>query len=195
MKRANNLFPKIVDKNNIRLAIYNASKMKKDRKVVQKVLANIDYYVEEIHRMLVNKTYKPSPYTEMKIHDGSRKKVRTICKPAFYPDQIIHWAVMQVVQPILERGMYEYCCASVPGRGIHYASRYIKKILVNDRKNTKYCLSLDIHHFYASIDKQILKWKIYKIIKDKDTIDLIFQIIDCYENGVPIRILHITMAC
>lgn len=195
MKRAKNLYPKIVDRNNIRLAIYNASKMKKDRKVVQKVLTNIDYYVEEIHDMLVNKTYKPSPYTEMKIHDGSRKKVRTICKPAFYPDQIIHWAVMQVIQPILERGMYEYCCASVPGRGIHYASRYVKRILVEDRKNTKYCLSIDIHHFYASIVQQIMIWKLYKVIKDQDTMDLLIIIILCYEWGLPIRILHITMAC
>lgn len=195
MKRAKNLYQNIVDRNNIRLAICHASKMKKDRKVVQKVLDDLDYYVEEIHIMLEKKTYLPSPYTELKIHDGTRKKVRIICKPAFYPDQIIHWAVMQVIQPVIERGMYELCCASVPGRGIHYATRYIERILVNDRKNTKYCLSIDIHHFYASIDRQILKWKIYKIIKDKDTIDLLFQIIDCYENGVPIRIFYITMAC
>ena len=34
---------------------------------------------------------------------------------------------MQQIQPIIQKGMYEYCCASVPNRGIHYGGKYIKK--------------------------------------------------------------------
>ena len=49
--------------------------------------------------------------------------------------------------------MYDFCCASVKKRGIHYGAKHIKKILMDDRKNTKYCLKLDIKKFYPSIDK------------------------------------------
>ena len=83
--------------------------------------------------------------------------------------------------------MYDYCCASVKDRGIHYGAKYIKKILVRDRKNTKYCLKLDIKKFYPSIDKQILKRKFLRIIKDRATLDLIDLIIDSSKEGVPIR--------
>ena len=83
--------------------------------------------------------------------------------------------------------MYDYCCGSVKGRGIAKGIRYLKRILVQDRKNTKYCLKLDVKKFYPSISQKILKWKFYKIIKDEETLDLIFKIIDSAEQGVPIR--------
>lgn len=88
---------------------------------------------------------------------------------------------------IIKRGMYEYCCASIPGRGIHYGAKYIKRILVDDRKNTKYCLKLDVKKFYPSINKEICKRKFRKVIKDWDTLDLIDKIIDSSpDNGLPI---------
>lgn len=57
MKRAKNIYEHIVDKNNIRRAILNASKGKKSRKNVKEVLENITFYTDEIHKMLVEKTY------------------------------------------------------------------------------------------------------------------------------------------
>lgn len=195
MKRVGNIYEKITKKENIRQAIINASKGKKDRNGVIKILDNVNFYVDEIYNMLINKTYTPSPYIKMLIHDGARKKERIIYKPKFYPDQIIHWALMQQIQPIIQKGMYEYCCASVPNRGIHYGGKYIKKILVNDRKNTKYALKLDVKKFYPSINKEIMKRKFMRVIKDRDTLDLIEKIIDSSESGLPIRKLYFTMVC
>lgn len=187
MKRIGNIYEQIIKKENIRIAIINASKGKKGRNGVNKILDNISFYVDEIYNMLINKTYIPSPYIKMVIHDGVRKKERIIFKPSFYPDQIIHWALMQNIHYLLERGMYEYTCASVPRRGIHYGTKYIKKILIADKKNTKYALKLDIKKFYPNIDKEIMKKKFRKIIKDRDTLELIDLIIDSSESGLPIR--------
>ena len=140
MKRKGNFYKDIYDKVNIKEAIIRASKGKKKRKNVTRIIENIDENVEVLHNMLISKDIKLSPYKKMTIHDGANKKERIIFKPAFFPDQCIHWSLMLQLQPILQKGMYEYCCASVPGRGIHYGSKYIKRILKNDRKNTKYCL-------------------------------------------------------
>lgn len=82
--------------------------------------------------------------------------------------------------------MYDYCCASIKDRGIHYGAKYIKKIIVRDRKNTKYCLKLDIKKFYPSINRQILKRKFMRIIKDRDTLDLIDLLVDSGKEGLPI---------
>ena len=188
MKRKGNFYNDICNRQNIKMAILRASNKKHSRKNVVKIVNNIDYYVEELHNMLINKQIKLSPYKKMKIHDGANKKERVIFKPAFYPDQCIHWSLMLKLQPIIQKGMYEYCCASVPNRGIHYGGKYIKKILKNDRKNTKYCLKLDIKKFYPSIDKFCMKKKFRAIIKDYDVLDLIDNIIDSSETGLPIRL-------
>lgn len=186
MKRIGFLYEKVYSRENIMHAISNASKGKHDRRIVKKIWDNIDFYINEIQNIIKNKTYTPSPYVILAIHDGTRKKERTIYKPRFYPDQIIHWSVMQQIEPIIMRGMYDLCCASIRGRGLHYASRYIKKHLVDDKKNTKYCLKLDVKKFYPSIDKEILKQKFRAKIKDKDLLELLDIIIDSSEEGVPI---------
>lgn len=186
MKRIGNIYEKICDIDNIILAIKNASKGKKKRKKVAIVNENIEKYANIIQGILINKEYIPNPYETMTIREGSNKKERVIFKPEFYPDQIIHWALMQQIESILSRGLYYYNCACIKGRGISHGMKYIKKILVEDKKYTKYCLKIDIKKFYPSIDKDILKFKFTKIIKDKDTLSLINKIIDSNEIGLPI---------
>ncbi len=186
MKRKGNIFNELTELSNIESAIYNASVGKRKRKNVEKILDSPTYYAMQVQKMLKEKTYIPSPYIEMKIMDGSRKKERTIYKPHFYPDQVIHWAIMNKVEPLFLKGMYDLCCASIKGRGIHKGARYLKRILVQDRKYTKYCLKLDIKKFYPSIDQSILKKKFKKIIKDKDLLWLLDSIVDSGPEGVPI---------
>lgn len=186
MKRVGNIYCKITSKENIARAFTNAAKGKHERRIVKEIWEKFDYYVNEVQNMLESKQYIPSPYIILKIHDGTRKKERIIFKPRFYPDQIIHWALMQQIESIIMKGMYDLCCASVKNRGIKVASNYLKKNLVNDRKNTKYCLKLDIKKFYPSLDKEILKQKFRRKIKDKDVIHLLDMIIDSSEEGVPI---------
>src|SRR5690606_41808929 len=56
------------------------------------------------------------PYTTLfrsTIQDGANKKTRTIHKPNFYPDQVIHWALMLQLESVIMRGMYIYNCGSV----------------------------------------------------------------------------------
>lgn len=185
MKRVGYVFEKVIEIDNIKKAIVNASKRKTNRRNVQKVLNNIDFYAKQIQTMLINDTYVPCKYIEQKIKDGANKKERIIFKPSFYPDQCIHWAIMLQLESLLERGMYKYCCASVKGRGVHYGQRYVKKIL-KDVKGSKYCLQLDIRHFYPSIDKDKLKQKFIRIIKDPKLLNLMFKIIDSAEDGLPI---------
>lgn len=186
MKRVGYLFEKIYNKDNIRHAIVQASKGKKKKQMVKWVMANENQVVETIYQILKEKTYIPSPYYESKIRDGLSKKERTIYKPKFYPDQIIHWCLMLVIKDVIMRGMYHWNCASIPKRGIHYAKKACEKWIRNDIKNTKYCLKLDIEKFYPSINQDVLKSKFRKIIKDKDTLWLIDSIIDSHGKGLPI---------
>lgn len=108
-----------------------------------------------------------------------------IHKPNFYPDQIIHWALMLQLQTVIMRGMYEYSCGSVPGRGTSYGQKTLRRWLDKDYKNTKYCLKMDISKFYPSVNNELLKEMFRRKVKDKDCLWLIDRIIDSAE-GLPI---------
>ena len=135
--------------------------------------------------MLANKTYTPSPYQIIELFDGATKKKRTISKPRFYPDQIIHWALMLQIEHIIMKGMYLYNCGSIPKRGTSYGQKVIEKWMRNDPKCTKYCLKMDVSKYYPSVSNEIMKAKFRKKIKDRDCLWLIDQIIDSAE-GLPI---------
>jgi len=185
MKRVGFIYDKICDIENIRKAIHKSSAGKRNKKFVKKVLDNIDYYSKEVQKMLVNKSYKASPYTIKTILDGANKKERVIFKPRYFPDQIIHWALMLQLHDIIMSGMYEYNCGSVPNRGTSHGQKILRHWLDTDHRGTKYCLKMDISKFYNSVDNDILKQMFRNKIKDQDCIYLIEEIINS-NKGLPI---------
>lgn len=176
---------KICDLDNIKIAIWKSSVGKRDQYRVKRVLDDIDWYALRIQSMLLNKTYQPSDPIIKNIFDGSNNKNRVIEKPRYYPDQIIHWALMLQIEPIISKGMYAYTIGSVPRRGTELGRRTVRKWLDNDKKNTKYCFKMDIKKFYPSVQARFLKRKFRRVIKDKHCLWLIDAIIDSRE-GLPI---------
>lgn len=178
MKRKGNIYKEIYTLENIHLAILKASSGKEDHKYVKKVLDNQDYYAKKVQQMIVNKSFEPTPSVVKTIKDNSSGKVREIFKPNFYPDQIVHWALMLQIEPIIMKGMYEYNCGSVPKRGTSYAQKTVRRWIDKDARYTKYCLTMDVTKYYPSINNDILKGMYRKKIKDKDCLWLIDKIID-----------------
>ena len=95
MKRYNNLYQKIISKDNLRGAHLHARRHKRWYKEVQMVDAETDKYIDAIYETLKNKTYHTSEYDIFERDDG--KKVREIYKLPYYPDRIVHWAIMLVM--------------------------------------------------------------------------------------------------
>jgi retron-type reverse transcriptase len=185
MKRYGNLYEKIYDMDNLYLAHKNARKGKAHYTEVKMVDSNPDYYLRQIHEMLKNKTYKTSPYEIFtKIDKG---KEREIYKLPYYPDRIVHWAIVQIIEPIWMKTFIYDTYSSLKGRGIHKGLLRLHKAM-KDRENTQYCLKFDIKKFYPSINHRILKQIIRKKIKDKDLLWLLDSIIDSVEGetNVPI---------
>lgn len=189
MKRANNIFQQIVSKENILAAINKGATGKRNRPEVCRVLADVELHALKIQKMLSENTYSPCQYRESTIREGAGQKQRKVAKIKFFPDQVIHWAMIRQIQPIFIRSSYVYSCGSMPGRGIHYGKSAVEKWIRDDRKNTKYVAKLDISKFYPSIPHQIVKDRLKSAIKDARTLDLLDQIIDSYPAGLPIGYL------
>ena len=185
-KRIGHLYEKMCERENIKQAILCAAQNKHKRKEVKYVLGHIDEFAGKIQCMLKNQSYKPSKYRIRTIYDSRSKKYRQICSLPFYPDQIVFWCVINTIKPVIMRGMYEWCCGSVPGRGIKLGYRAVKRWLDCDWKNTKYCLKLDIHHFYQSVPHDKLMAAFHHKIKDAKMLQLIKTVIDSSPEGLPI---------
>lgn len=129
MKIYYNLREKIIDKDNIRLAHYNASRDKSYYKEVQEVNANLDFYVDKIHNELKNHTYKitPEDYSSEIIND--KGKERQLDKLPYITHRIVQHAINQVLVPIFMETLCYHTCASLKGRGINHAIKLTKKYL------------------------------------------------------------------
>jgi hypothetical protein len=182
MKRYRNLYQQIYNIENIKLAHENARKGKSHYREVIEVNNNPIYYFNEIHNLLKDKTFKNSFYNIFTKIDNDKE--REIYKLPYFPDGIIHHAIMQIIEPIWKKSLINDTYSSIKGRGIHKGVKRIKDAL-KDIDNTQYCLKLDIKKYYPSIDHDILKNIIRNKLKDNDLLWLLDNIIDS-APGIPI---------
>lgn len=183
MKRVGYLYQSLLDKDLISACWDKAIKGKKKRYDVSPL--DKDTCVEAIYEMLVNRTYVPATPRKKTIYDTSSRKEREISIVPFFPDGVIQNVMVTLLQPILLKNMYPWSCASLPNRGGNCAQKKIKSLL-KDEKNTQYCLKLDIHHFYPTIDHDLMMAKLERRIKDKEFLALTRRILDTADTGLPI---------
>ena len=187
MKRFGNLWSKICEKDNLLFAHECAQKDKKYYREVKMVNRDLEHYIEAIHQSLVNKTYKitADDYEVSEIED--KGKVRELWKLSYYPHRIIQWAIMLQLENIFMKTFCDHTCASLKGRGGNHAYNLVRKYM-KDRKNTQYCLKMDISKFYPNINHSVLKQLLRKKFKDRDLLEMLDMVIDSYpgEIGLPI---------
>ncbi len=184
MKRIGFLYEKITSIDNLVLAVQNATENKKHRRgIVKEAHENPERFALRIKEKLDSGTlYFSTPYNKQR---REHNKIRNIKVPRFYPDQIVHWALMQVIDPIINRGLYRYSCGSVKGRGTKGARKAVQRFIRKDPR-IKYVYKADIYHFFESVDTDVLKRKFRRVIKDAKVLQLIDAIIDIGGKGLPI---------
>lgn len=182
MKRNGDLFSKIVGLDNIVLAHKNAKKGKSHYLEVQNVEKEPEKYIQEIHDSLVNKTFVTSNYRTKIIYEP---KMRTIYKLPYFPDRIVHHAIMQIIQPLWDNVFIIDLYSAIPNKGLHAGSLRLRDFM-KDKENTKYCLKFDIKSYYPSINHDILFELIKHKIKCKDALWLLEDIIRSPDVGIGI---------
>ena len=170
------------------LSLKSAVERNTDRPEVQEVIKLKEQLKDILRVKILKKELKPLIHKAHEINDGFKQKKRLIIQPYFTktkPEQWLQHIIISTLKPILMKGMYEFSCGSVPGRGIHYGKKYLEKFIRKHPKDIKYCLKIDIRHFYESIDIEILKERFRKIIKDDVFLYLIFWVLDSNAGTMP----------
>lgn len=183
MKSYNHLWEKVISPDNILLAIINASKGKRKRSYVKRVYENRENYIEYFQKMA--KTYKHHRKKPKTIYDGVSRKKRQIIVPTF-DEQVLQHMIVNILQPIILKGKYYHVHGSLPNTGPTKAKKTIQKWIAHDTKNIKYFLKIDIRHFFGSIPHDKLEQLIKKKIHDERFINLLHEVIDCTEIGLPL---------
>ena len=99
MKRYGNLWPKIVDFDNLLIAAQKAQKGKRFRANVLEFNYSLEHELFTLQAELQAHTYRPKKYRTFRIWDPKPRMISA----AHYRDRVVHHALCNVIMPLLER--------------------------------------------------------------------------------------------
>jgi retron-type reverse transcriptase len=170
MKRTGGLWPEIVSFSNLLGAAENAAAGKRTRPDVAAFLINLEVELLQLQRELTQFRYVPGPYRSFTVQDPKPRLISA----APFRDRVVHHALTQVVEPIFERRFSNSSFACRLGMGTHAAIERARQ----GARRFAYVLKCDVRKYFASIDHEILKNRLGRVVKCAPTLDLAARIID-----------------
>ena len=170
MKRLGGIWPKLVSFENLLRAYRKARRGKRERPGVAEFGLDLERQLIALQRDLEIGEYQPCAYRLFTIYD---RKPRVIAAAPFR-DRVVHHAVMNLVEPALDRTFISDSYACRVGKGVHAAvDRYQAWA-----QTYRYALKMDVQQYFPSIDHECLKAKLRRRIKDRRALELLDRIID-----------------
>nr|UWG12498.1 MAG: MatK/TrnK amino terminal region [Bacteriophage sp.] len=210
MTGTKDLFNSICSMDNLYRAYQNAKSGKGWYKEVKQIEKRPFYYLAGLQYMLKNHLFKTSEYEIFILNEG--KKKRDVYKLPFFPDRIAQWAILQVIEPFLVANMTTDTYSAIPGKGIQpivndlrgcYKTKiidgkkksvWVPSILLSDEENTRYCYKIDLHHYYQSINHEVLKQKFRKVFKDPELLWLLDEIADSINTATEEDLIELSLS-
>lgn len=210
MTGTKDLFNSICSMDNLYRAYQNAKSGKGWYKEVKQIEKRPFYYLAGLQYMLKNHLFKTSEYEIFILNEG--KKKRDVYKLPFFPDRIAQWAILQVIEPFLVANMTADTYSAIPGKGIqpivndlrgYYKTKrvdgkkksvWVPSILLSDEENTRYCYKIDLHHYYQSINHEVLKQKFRKVFKDPELLWLLDEITDSINTATEEDLIELSLS-
>ncbi len=179
MKRYGQLWDRLVCWENLVLAARKAQRGKRSRVAVQSFNFEQEARLLRIRRELEAGTYRPGQF---RTHQISEPKPRLI-SAAPYRDRVVHHALMNILEPILDRHFHPHSYACRRGKGTHAAADRLQTLMCQNR----YALQCDVRKFFPSIDHERLKATFRRLIKDRCVLWLMDLIVDHSNEQEPVQ--------
>ena len=185
MKRIGNLYENIYKLENIIETFDEICKNIKNKEKANRYKEYKCIYVSRIHDILKEKKYVVGPYNIFYIYEPKKRRIVS----QNIQDKIVnHLVSKHILYPSILPCLIDSNVATRKNmgtkKGIELATKYNRSYSINYK--THYILKVDIHSFFASINHNILKEKLKKKIKDKDALNILFNIIDSDSIGLSI---------
>ena len=170
MKRYGNLWPRIVNLDNLLLAARKAQKGKRYRQNVLAFNYNLERELPALRQALLSKSYRPGKYQTFQVWEPKPRLISA----APYHDRVVHHALCNIIVPMFESSFIFDSYANREGFGTHRALQRFTRFA----RSSRYILQCDVRKYFPSIDHEILKGLIRRKIKCRDTLWLMDTIID-----------------
>ncbi len=170
MKRYGNLWPQIIDFENLLQAARQAQKGKRFCRNVLVFNYDLEKNLERIQQELASQSYRPGSYHTFEIMEPKRR----VISAAPYRDRVVHHALCNIITPLFERTFIHDSYANRVGYGNHRALRRFTQFA----RSSRYVLQGDVRKYFPSIDHDILKQVIRRKVKCQATLWLVDTIID-----------------
>lgn len=185
MKRKNNLYENILKMENIQKAFDEVCRNTKNKRKVRNYKEYKCIYISRIYNILKERKYTVGKYNVFTIYEP---KERRIVSQGLQDKIINHLVSRYILYPAILPCLIPSNVASIEGKGtksgLYYKKEFERKCKI--KYGTYYILKCDISKFFASIDKELLKKKIERKIKDKEALEIVNKIIDSEEQGLGI---------
>jgi retron-type reverse transcriptase len=173
---------KIADAENLRLAFWKAAKGKRGKADCLAFREHLDEDLAALGAELLAGDVPVGDYQYFKVHDP---KERLICAATFR-ERVLHHALMNVCEPVLERAAVfdSYACRKGKGRllAVERAQGYAR--------THRWFLKMDIRKYFDSIHHETLRGFLARKFKDPVLLVLFDRIIGSYHTtpgrGLPI---------
>jgi hypothetical protein len=182
MKRAGNLFERILDRENLRRAVHKALQGKRDRPEARDFTRRLDHHLNDMAARLRQDTFSVGKYYQFVIHDP---KERIITAPCF-AERVLHHAILNVCEPHFERWLIgdTFACRRGKGRGaaLARAGQFARRF--------PFFLKMDIRKYFDSISHEELLKRLGTRFKDRRLLALLERIVRTFRGalgrGLPI---------
>ncbi|MBN1937512.1 MAG: RNA-dependent DNA polymerase [Anaerolineae bacterium] len=167
------LYEQVYDWSNLLLAHRKASKGKRNKEPAARFEYRLEDNLIALQEELAAKTYQPGHYNSFYIHEPKRRLISA----APFRDRVVHHALCNIIEPILERSFIYDSYANRVGKGTHRALARAQYFA----RRYRYVLPCDVRQFFPSIDHALLRCALARKVSDAATLWLIDRIL---ESGV-----------
>ncbi len=170
MKQLDGIWETVTSFANLLQAYRNARRGKRSKPGVAEFGLNLERELLALQRSLHEGTYQPGKYRLFTIYE---RKPRVIAAAPFR-DRVVHHALMQIIEPTIDRTFISDSYACRKGKGVHVAvDRYQAWA-----QTYRYVLKMDIQQYFPTIDHDLLKEKLQRRIKDARVLALLDRIVE-----------------
>jgi len=174
MKRHKHLWPRLVSTENIEAAAREALKGKRSGHAGARFFAHWETETVRLAQELRDGSYRPGPYHYFTIKEPKERVVAA----APFRDRVVHHALVRVIEPLFEPRFIEDSFACRKGKGTHAAMRRA----LHFAKRHPWALKCDIRRYFPSIDHDLLRARLARVIGDREVLGLIDQILQSHRE-------------
>ncbi|MFH0901542.1 MAG: RNA-directed DNA polymerase [Pseudomonadota bacterium] len=149
---------RVADFANLLLAHRRCQRRKHLRPDVLRLSFDLEKELLELREQLRDRSYRPGPYRTFTVHEP---KTRTI-HAAPYRDRVVHHALCQIIEPLLERSLIFDTYACRRGKGTHRALARCGWLC----RRFAFAARCDVEKYFPAVDHQILLEDLERRIRD-----------------------------